>query len=88
MDLTAKNIFQFQGQNQYMKVLGEMVDISNLCQFVWYEQVYFRQKTAAFTFQKEQLVRCLGPTKNYGSEFFSGFSRIMDRWSWGKLSYD
>ena len=51
-----------------MATLGEMGDTSNICQFGWYEWVYFRQKTAAFTFQKEELGRCLGNTKNDGNE--------------------
>ena len=68
MNLIAKNIFQLQGQNPYMATLGEMGDISNLCRFGWYEWVYFRQKNAAFTFQKEELGRCLGNTKNDGNE--------------------
>ena len=30
--------------------------------------MHFHQKTAAFPFQKEELGRCLVPTKNYGNE--------------------
>ena len=45
-----------------------MGDISNLCQFGWYEWVYFRQKTAAFPYLREELGRCLSPTKNKGNE--------------------
>ena len=30
--------------------------------------MYFCQKTASFTFQKKELARCLGPTKNVGNE--------------------
>ena len=55
MTLTANNLFQLQRQNPYLSTLGEMGDISNLCQFGWYEWVYFRQKTAAFPYPKEQL---------------------------------
>ena len=68
MTINANNILQFQEQNPYMATLGQMGNISNLCQFVWYEWVYFHQKTAAFTFQKEELGICLGPTKNDGNE--------------------
>ena len=42
MALTSNNLFQLEGQNPYMATLGEMGDISNLCQFGWYEWVYFR----------------------------------------------
>ena len=47
-----------------------MGNISNLCQFVWYEWVYFHQKTAAFTFQKEELGRCIGPIRNGGNNMW------------------
>ena len=50
-----------------METLGEMGNISNLCQFGCYEWVYLRQKNAVFTFQKEELGICLGPTKNDGN---------------------
>jgi len=68
MTMTANNLFQLQGQNPYMATLGEMGDISNLCQFGWYEWVYFRQHTARFPHQKEVLGRCLGPTRDEGNE--------------------
>ena len=73
MNLTVNNIFQLQGQNSYMSNLVQMGEISNLCQFGWYEWVYFRQKTAAFPFQKQELGRCLGPTKNDGNEMCQWF---------------
>ena len=50
------------------KTFGMEADISNLCQFGWYEWVYFREDSASFPFQKEQLGRCLGPAKNEGNE--------------------
>lgn len=31
LTVTAKNLFQLQGQNPYLTTLGEMGDISNLC---------------------------------------------------------
>lgn len=66
--LTAKNLFQLEGQNPHLATLGEMGDISHLCNFKWYEWVYFRQHKAAFPYNKEELGRCLGPTKNEGNE--------------------
>ena len=36
-NLTAKNIFQLQGHTPHSMILGEPGDISNLCQFGWYE---------------------------------------------------
>ena len=68
MTLTANNLYQLQGQNPHMATLNKMGDISNLCQFNWYEWVYFRHHTAAFPYQKEVLERCLGPTKDEGNK--------------------
>ena len=64
--LTTKNLFQVQGQNPYLATLGKMGDISNLCQYKWHKWVYFRQGKAPFPHMKEELGRCLGPTKNKG----------------------
>ena len=47
-NLTAKNLFQLEGQNPHLATFGEMGDISNLCQFGWYEWCYFRQHNAGF----------------------------------------
>ena len=68
--LTANNLFQLEGQNPYMEALGGMGYISNLCQFGWYEWVYFRQNTASFPYQKDELGRYLVPTKNQGNVMF------------------
>ena len=68
MTLTVNNLFQLQGLNPHMVTLEEMADISNLCQFGWYEWVYFRQQTAQFPQQEEVLGRCLGPTKDEGNK--------------------
>jgi hypothetical protein len=52
MILTAKNLFQLQRQTPYLFTLGEMGNISNLCQVGWYELVYFRQKMTAFPYPR------------------------------------
>ena len=67
MTMTANNLFQLQGQNPHMATLGDMADISILCQFRWYEWCYFRWNTAKFPYQVEVLGRCLGPTKDEGN---------------------
>ena len=69
--LTARDLFQLQGTNPYTATLGEEGDISNLCQFDWYEWVYYyddSKKTSAFPLPKAQLGRCLGPARNEGNE--------------------
>ena len=40
-NLTAKNSFKLHGTNAYMALTGEEGDISNLCQYNWYDWCYF-----------------------------------------------
>jgi len=67
-NLTAKANFKLHGSNPYTLTLGEEGDISNLCQFGWYEWCYFREHTAAFPNQQEVLGRVLGPARGEGNE--------------------
>jgi hypothetical protein len=59
-NLTAKSNFKLHGSNPYTLALGEEGDISNLCQFGWYERCYYREHTAAFPNQQEVLGRVYG----------------------------
>lgn len=67
-NLTAKKLFQLEGQNAHYSVTGEPGDISNLCQFDWYGWCYFRDQKVAFPNTKEVLGRVLGPAKGEGNE--------------------
>ncbi len=67
-NMTAKNLFQLQGQNPHMATFGTQGDISNICQYKWYEWVYFRDGSQKFPFMQEVLGRYLGPAKNEGNE--------------------
>ena len=67
-DMTAKNLFQLQGQNAHTTTYGEQGDISNICQFGWYGWLYARDDSEPFPHITEILGRCLGPTKNEGNE--------------------
>ena len=67
-NMTAKDLFQLQGTTPHTATFGEEGDISNICQFGWYDWVYFRESVAAFPYPVEVLGRCLGPTKNGGNE--------------------
>ena len=40
-NMTAKDLFQLQGQTPHFTIFGEEGDILNICQFVWFEWVYF-----------------------------------------------
>ena len=57
LSLTARDIFQIQGSNPYTATFGEEGDISNLCQFGWYEWVSFYDNSSIshFPFPKAML---------------------------------
>ena len=67
-NLTAKrNLLQLQGSNAQQRITGFAGDISHLCQFGWFEWVYFKDPEQ-FPLQTEKLGRCLGPADNYSNE--------------------
>ena len=66
-NLTAKHLFQLQGHNPHLATFDDMGDISNLCNFGWYEWCYFLQGNTAFPMTTQGLVLCLGPCKNEGN---------------------
>ncbi len=65
--ITANKLFQLNGVNPHTITFGTEADISNLCQYGWYEWVYFCDVKTSFPYQKECLGRCLGPAKNEGN---------------------
>jgi hypothetical protein len=64
---TAADNPVLEGSNPYTRMTGQTCDISNLCQFGWYEWIYFRDEQAKFPFPKLALGRCLGPAKSHGN---------------------
>jgi hypothetical protein len=67
-NLTAKNLFQLDGQTPHFSVTGQEGGISNLCQFKWYEWVYYREGSASFPMPREILGHTLGPAKGERNE--------------------
>ena len=67
-NVTAKNLFQLEGETPSYHITGEQPDISNLCQFGWYEWAYFRDEKAKFPLPTEVLCRALGPAENAGNQ--------------------
>ena len=67
-NMTAKDLFQLQGQTPHFATFGEEGNISKICQFGWYEWVYFRETTAKSPFPTHVLGRCIGPVNNKGNE--------------------
>lgn len=67
-NLTPNGLFQLEGRNPYFSVTGQEGDISNLCQFKFYDWVYYREQKADYPLPKEILGRVLGPAKGEGNE--------------------
>jgi hypothetical protein len=66
--MTAKDMFKLHGSNAHTSLTGNEGDISNLCQFKWYEWCYFRDHKNRFPFNREVLGRVFGPAKGEGNE--------------------
>ena len=66
-NVIPRPLFQAQGKTPTECTLGISADISNICNFGWYEWVYYRD-FGSFPENKEKLGRVLGPCKNEGSE--------------------
>ena len=66
-NLTSKNLFQLNGANANLKIVGDAGDISKLCSLDWFEWCYYRDKSPC-PYQCEKLGRCLGPAANYSNE--------------------
>jgi hypothetical protein len=67
-NLTAKDNFKLHGSNAYTLLTGAEGDISNMCQYGWYDWCYYREQKAKFPFNREVLGRVLGPAKGEGNE--------------------
>ena len=91
-NLTAKNVFRLHGSTPHTLTTGDEGDISNLCQYVWYEWCYFRDQTAAFPNNKEVLGRVLGPARGPGNEMaqwiLKANGRVVPRRSLRPLKVD
>jgi len=67
-NLTARKLFSLHGTTPYTALTGEEGDISNICQYGWYEWCYFRENSNKFPFNREVLGRVLGPATGAGNE--------------------
>ena len=63
----TRQLFQEQGRIPHVCTYGVQGDIYNICNFGWYEWVYYRD-SGSFPENKEKLGRVLGPTVNEGNE--------------------
>ena len=77
-NLTAHNLFQLEGRNPHFSVTGGDGNISNLCQFFWYQWCYYQEHTGNFPFPREILGRVLGPAKGEGNEMAQSILKRME----------
>ena len=64
---SAKDNYLLKGAVPHSMMTGEMTDISNLCNFQWYEWIKFRKPWEPFPYPTEWLGRCLGPAHAKGN---------------------
>ena len=72
LSATAHEHFQLDGMTPRTKLTGQPTDISNLCEFGWYEWVQFRYDNNQFPEPHKHLGRCLGPADHAG--------KVMSQW--------
>ena len=92
-NLTAKDLFTLHGLYAHITALfGEDGDISNLCQYKWYDWCYFREQKQSFPYNREVLGRVLGPSKGAGNEMaqwiLKANSKVVPRRSSRPLKVD
>jgi hypothetical protein len=91
-NLTAKRNFKLHGSNAYTETFGETGDISNLCQYQFYQWCYSREKSAPFPHNQEVLGRVLGPARGEGNEMaqwiLKANGRVVPRRSHRPLTID
>jgi len=68
-NVTPRDLFQLDENTPTTATFGHQGDISNICQFSWYDWCNLREEgKVQFPFQNEQLGRVLGPLKNEGNK--------------------
>ena len=69
MDLrscTANNVFELKGEVPRTVMKGETANITHLCEFGWYDWVYFRDNAVTYPDDNWVLGRWLGPSTDIG----------------------
>ena len=64
---TAHTAYELQGEVPETIMTGQTADISNICDYDWYEWVMFRDNTTSDPYDKQTLDRYIGPATGVGS---------------------
>ena len=67
INCTIRSNYMLQGQIPHSMMTGQPTDISNICEYAWYEWVIYRIEGAKFPVQHQRLGRVLGSSHNAGS---------------------
>ena len=67
-NLTANSNFSLHGANTYTSLTGKEGDISNLCQYKWYDWWYYIEHKEFFTFNQKVPGRVLGHAVGTGND--------------------
>lgn len=76
---TARNLYQLGSTTPYHTIYHREPDISNICQFKFYDWCYYREQTAKFPFPSQMLGRILGPSQDVGNEMAQWILRVDGR---------
>ena len=76
---TAKNLYQLGSTTPHHTIYHREPDISNICQFKFYDWCYYREQTAKFPFPSKVLGRVLGPSEDVGNEMSQWILRVDGR---------
>ena len=78
-NVTAKSLFQLHGRTPYETVFGREPDISNLCQYKYFDWCYYREHASKFPYPSEMLGRVLGPSYGHGNKMCQWILRVDGR---------
>ena len=67
-NLWARDHIKIRGMMPHTATTGEKGDISNLCQYKWYDWCFYREHTVKFPHNQEVLGHVLGPARGKGNE--------------------
>ena len=67
-NLTAKITFSLHGDNVYTSLTGKKGDISNLCQYKWYDRCYYKEHKERFRYNQEVMGQVLGSATSVGNK--------------------
>ena len=72
-------MFQLHGLNAHNYTMGEEGDISNICQFQFYEWCYYYDSADGFTYYLLVLGRVMGPSLGVGNKMAQWILKVNVR---------